>query len=220
LIQKAEGGTLFLDELDEASESLQAMIKRAVQFGVFNIVGEAGESKSDTRFVAATNVVDVESLKIKRDLKDRFLLLRVPPLRERRGDIRPLAERFASEYRFVLPEPVLVFLERLDWPGNVRQLQNVIERSCAMASGSGELTLDLIHRSAIDCEAIEAVRDAADFKPLRTGESLEMRLEYEERRLVMHALKSCNGHKIHAANDLGISRQGLYTRLKKFGLKD
>jgi hypothetical protein len=55
---------------------------------------------------------------------------------------------------------------------------------------------------------------------LRTGESLEMRLDYEERRLVMHALESCNGHKVHAANTLGISRQGLYTRLKKFGLKD
>jgi DNA-binding NtrC family response regulator len=220
LIQRAEGGTLFLDELDEASESLQAMIKRAVQFGVFNVVGEAAESKANTRFVAATNVVDVESLKIKRDLKDRFLLLRVPPLRERRGDIRPLAEKFASEYRFALPEPVLVFLERLDWPGNVRQLQNVIERSCAIAGGSGEITLDLIHRSARDDGAIDAVTDAPDFKPLRTGESLEMRLEYEERRLVMHALESCNGHKIHAANALGISRQGLYTRLKKFGLRD
>ena len=220
-IQQAGRGTLFLDELDEASESMQALIKRVVQFGVFNIVGEATESKADTRFVAATNVVDVQSLAIKQDLKDRFLVLRVPPLRERRGDIRPLAERVAAECGYRLPEPALAFLERLDWPGNVRQLQNVVERSCAVATVASDLTLGLVQRSATDDGLVVSVASGmgGDFVPLRVGESLEARLGDEEKRHVIYALDSCKGNRTHAAAQLGITRQSLLAKIKKFELE-
>lgn len=221
LIQQAEGGTLFLDELDEATDSVQALVKRAVEYGVFNVVGDPRESKANVRYVAATNVVDIDSLKIKRDLKDRFLLLRVPPLRERRGDIRPLAERFAAEYERMLPEPVMVFLEQLDWPGNVRQLRNVIERSCAATlERASELTLDLVQRSAIEDGAIvaECSGTGMDFVPLRTNETLEMRVDEVEKRHILYMLNFCKGHRTHAAQALGMTRQSLFTRIKKFGL--
>jgi len=219
IVQRAGAGTLFLDELDEASESLQALIKRVVQLGVFNVVGDASESKTSARFIAATNVVDVDSLKIKKDLKDRFLLLRVPPLRERRADIRPLAERFAAVYELVLPEPALALLERLDWPGNVRQLQTVIDRSCAIAGKGGALTLELVQRSAVDDGLIGKRTEVGDgFNGLGIGETLESRLELEAKRLVAHALKTCNGKRTHAAAMLGVTRQTLYDRMKRYGL--
>jgi DNA-binding NtrC family response regulator len=219
-IQQAEGGTLFLDELDEATDSVQALIKRAVEYGVFNVVGDPSESRANIRYVAATNVVDIDSLRIKRDLKDRFLLLRVPPLRERRADIRPLAEKFAADYGVRLPEPVMAFLEQLDWPGNVRQLRNVIERSCAVSSGPVDLTLELVQRSAMDDGAIVAVDgvSASDFVPLRNGETLEMRVDDVEKRHILAALEFCGGNKTHAAQALGMTRQSLLTRIKKFGL--
>jgi two-component system response regulator AtoC len=220
-IQEAENGTLFLDEIDEASDGLQAMLKRVAQFGTYSIVGDPAEHTANVRFVAATNVVDIESAAIKRDLKDRFLVLRVPPLRERRGDIRPLAENFAGECGFVLPEAVLMFLERLDWPGNVRQLQNVIERSCAIANSPADLTIDLFQRSAVEDGAAAVVVSSgigADFVPLRNGETLETRIDSEEKKHVMYALDYCNGNRTHAASFLGISRQWLIGRIKKFEL--
>lgn len=219
-IQEAEGGTLFLDELDEASDAVQALLKRVAQFGTYSIVGDPAEHKSNVRFVAATNVVDIESAAIKRDLKDRFLVLRVPPLRERRGDIRPLAENSAGECGFVLPEAVLTFLERLDWPGNVRQLQNVIERCCAIANSPADLTIDLFQRSALEDGAAVVVSSGigADFVPLQNGETLETRIDSEEKKHVMYALDYCNGNRTHAASFLGISRQWLIGRIKKFEL--
>jgi DNA-binding NtrC family response regulator len=221
LIQHTGAGTLFLDELDEASGTVQAMIKRVVQLGVFNIVGDPRESKSNARFIAATNVVDVESQAIKEDLKDRFLVLRVPPLRERRGDIRPLAERFALEYGKVLPEPVLVFLERLNWPGNVRQLENVIERSCAAARDASDLTIDLVQHSAMEAGAVVSVSHQIGdgFVPLITGETLEMRLKAEEKKHVLFALESCKGIRTHAAAVLGLTRQTLLARMKAHGVR-
>jgi DNA-binding NtrC family response regulator len=219
-IQEAEGGTLFLDELDEASDAVQALLKRVAQFGTYSIVGDPAEHTANVRFVAATNVVDIESAAIKRDLKDRFLVVRVPPLRERRGDIRPLAENFGGECGFVLPEAVLTFLERLDWPGNVRQLQNVIERSCAIANSPADLTIDLFQRSALEDGAAVVVSSGigADFVPLGNGETLETRIDSEEKKHVLYALEYCKGNRTHAAAFLGISRQWLIGRIKKFEL--
>ncbi len=220
-IQEAENGTLFLDELDEANDAVQAMLKRLVQFGTYSIIGDPTEHKSNVRFVAATNVVDIESAAIKRDLKDRFLVLRVPPLRERRGDIRRLAEKSAEECGFVLPEAVLSFLERLDWPGNVRQLQNVIERSCA-GREPADLTVDVFQRSAVEDGAAVVVGSnggaGGEFVPLRNGETLETRIDSEERKHVTYALNYCSGNRTHAAAFLGISRQWLIGRIKKFDL--
>src|SRR5260370_29939791 len=129
-IQEADGGTLFLDELDEGGDAVQALLKRVVQFGTFNAVGSPDEFQADVRFVAATNIVGPEST-IKRDLRDRFLEVRVPPLRYRRGDIRPMAALFAAQCGYVLPDAGLAFFERLDSPGKFRQFAYVLNRLCA-----------------------------------------------------------------------------------------
>jgi len=222
LIQETEGGTLFLDELDEAGDNVQALLKRVVQFGTFNMVGSPDEKRADVRFIAATNIVGPES-PIKRDLRDRFLEVRVPALRERRGDIRPLAVLFASECGkkgYVLPDSVLAFLEKLEWPGNVRQLENVIERACAVAKSAEELTLDLFERAAAEAGATVVVAeiDGVKFRPLEKGETLKARRQKEDELHIRYALQFCNGNKKHAAEFLGMTRQGLIDRMREMNI--
>jgi DNA-binding NtrC family response regulator len=220
-IQEANGGTLFLDELDEAGDTVQALLKRVVQFGTFNAVGSPEELQADVRFVAATNIVGPEST-IKRDLRDRFLEVRVPPLRERRGDIRPMAEMFAGQCGYVLPDAVLAFLERLEWPGNVRQLQNVVERSCAVVKSGDDLTLDLFQRSADEEGASIVVAEigGAKFRPLEKGETLKTRRQKEDELHIRYALKFCKGNRKHAAEFLGMTRQGLTDRMRELAISD
>jgi DNA-binding NtrC family response regulator len=220
-IQEADGGTLFLDELDEAGDTVQALLKRVVQFGTFNAVGSPDELQADVRFVAATNVVGPEST-IKRDLRDRFLEVRVPPLRERRGDIRPMAEMFAAQCGYLLPDAVLAFLERLTWPGNVRQLQNVVERSCAVVKSGDDLTLDLFQRSADEEGASIAVAEigGAKFRPLEKGETLKTRRQKEDELHIRYALEFCKGNRKHAAEFLGMTRQGLTDRMRELAISD
>lgn len=225
LIQEVEGGTLFLDELDEADENVQAMLKRLIQFGTYYQIGSPEELKADVRYVAATNVMDPES-SIKRDLRDRFLEVRVPPLRERRADIRPLAQAFAAQHGLTLPDSVLGFLETLYWPGNVRQLQNVVERSCAlvkMAENPGEsLTLDLFEKSAIEDRArvVPSEDSGGEYAPLDVGETLKMRRRKVDTFLIRRILDECNGNLKHAAERLGITRPGLKERMKELGIPE
>lgn len=220
-IQEADGGTLFLDELDEAGDTVQALLKRVVQFGTFNAVGSPDELQADVRFVAATNIVGPEST-IKRDLRDRFLEVRVPPLRERRGDIRPMAEMFAGQCGYALPDAVLAFLERLEWPGNVRQLQNVVERSCAVVKSGDDLTLDLFQRSADEEGASIVVAEigGAKFRPLEKGETLKTRRQKEDELHIRYALEFCKGNRKHAAEFLGMTRQGLTDRMRELAISD
>ena len=220
-IQEADGGTLFLDELDEAGDTVQALLKRVVQFGTFNAVGSPDEFQADVRFVAATNIVGPEST-IKRDLRDRFLEVRVPPLRERRGDIRPMAEMFAGQCGYVLPDAVLAFLEKLEWPGNVRQLQNVVERSCAVVKSGDDLTLDLFERSAGEegASIVVAGIGGAKFRPLEKGETLKTRRQKEDELHIRYALEFCKGNRKHAAEFLGMTRQGLTDRMRELAISD
>jgi len=220
-IQEVDGGTLFLDELDEAGDTVQALLKRVVQFGTFNAVGSPDELQADVRFVAATNIVGPEST-IKRDLRDRFLEVRVPPLRERRGDIRPMAEMFAAQCGYLLPDAVLAFLEKLEWPGNVRQLQNVVERSCAVVKSGDDLTLDLFERSADEEGASTVVTEigGAKFRPLGKGETLKARRQKEDELHIRYALEFCKGNRKHAAEFLGMTRQGLTDRMRELAISD
>jgi len=225
LIQEVEGGTLFLDELDEADETVQAMLKRLIQFGTYYQVGSPEELRADVRYVAATNVMDSES-SIKRDLRDRFLEVRIPPLRERRADIRPLAQAFAAQHSFTLPDSVICFLETLYWPGNVRQLQNVVERSCALVrladKPAESLTLDLFEKSAIEDRArvLPSEDRAADYAPLEVGETLKMRRRKVDIALIRRVVDECNGNLKHAAERLGMTRPGLKERMKELGIPE
>jgi len=218
-IQDAEGGTLFLDELDEANENVQAMLKRVIQFSVYYEVGSPEERRSNVRFVAATNVVGSDS-SIKRDLRDRFLEVRVPPLRERRGDIRSMAESFAAQHSYGLSDSVLGFLETLDWPGNVRQLQNVVERSCAVVKSADELTLDLFEKSAIEERARVVASESlgGEYAPLEVGETLKMRRKKVDVFHIGKVLGECNGNIKHAAERLGMTEPGVRDRVKELNI--
>ncbi len=221
-IEDAVRGTLFLDELDEADDNTQALLKRVVQFGTYNAVGSPDELSCDVRFVAATNRVSGADGFIKPDLRDRFLEVRVPPLRDRKGDIRPLAEFFAAEYKYKLPEPVLGYLGGFEWPGNVRQLQNVVERVCALARCEEDVTLAAFEASVKESGANPAVFEMEDgrFYPLAVGETLKDRQNSQDRWHIKYALTLFAGNRTHAGRFLGMTRQHLRERMKSFGIVD
>lgn len=218
LIQQFAGGTLFLDEIDEADDKVQAMLKRVVEYGTYERVGDPAELHSDVRFVVATNRVAQDRSLIKEDLRDRFWEIRVPPLRERRADIRPLAEHFARQHEYALPEPVLAWLESpaLFWPGNVRQLQSAVERACSLAHDASELTLDFFRQCVTDAgpppHDSESFNEDSPGASLREGETLEARLQKIERAIILRALADAGGNKTQAAERLGGTRQWLYKR--------
>ena len=215
-IQKAENGTLFVDELDEGSGSMQALLKRVVQFGTYNVVGNPDERLCNVRFIAATNRV----LGIKADLKDRFWIVEVPALRERRADIAPLAQYFASQHEYSLPEAVLSYLTGLQWPGNVRQLQTLVHRVCAIAKTVDEVNLAAFESAVGESGSNPGVSDFGtdQFPPLRIGETLRSRLNAQEQWQIENALKFTNWNKTATARLLGISRPHLRERMKALGM--
>jgi transcriptional regulator with AAA-type ATPase domain len=223
LVQQAEGGTLFIDEIDEGV-NVQSVLKRFAQFGTFKVIGDSSTSEADVRLIIATNRIGDGGALIKEDLRDRFWEIRVPPLRERKGDIRPLAEAFAGEYDFVLPAGVLGWFETLDWPGNVRQLRTVIERACSLAEKPERVTLSLVEECVERTgggSVISMISDAPGFVPLRAGETLKERLAEHERVYVVAALRGAAGNKAKAAQVIGLrDRQGIYPILKRLAVTD
>jgi DNA-binding NtrC family response regulator len=218
-VQKAEGGTLFLDELDEANENTQALLKRVVQFRTYNVVGCPDESSCDVRFVAATNRGVTEEDCIKADLRDRFWIVQIPPLRERRADISPMAQYFASQHNYMLPEPVLSYLTEFQWPGNVRQLQTVVERVCAVVKTADEVNLAAFEYAVRESGNNPGVFvDEQEFSPLRVGETLKDRQDGQDRWQITYALNFTNWNKSAAARMLGMTRQKMYERMKALGM--
>ncbi len=218
-IEKAENGTLFLDELDEADESTQALLKRVVQFGTYNVVGCPDESSCNVRFVAATNRGLNEEGCIKADLRDRFWIVQIPPLRERRADISPLAQYFASQHDYTLPEPVLSYLTGLQWPGNVRQLQTVVERVCAVVKTADEVNLASFESAVRESGNNPSLFNCGNqFSPLGVGETLKDRQNAHDEWHISYALNFTNWNKAAAARMLGMSRQSLSDRMKSIGM--
>ncbi|MEJ7617068.1 MAG: sigma 54-interacting transcriptional regulator [Pyrinomonadaceae bacterium] len=226
LIQQFAGGTLFLDEIDEADDKVQAMLKRVVEYGTYERVGDPTEMRSEVRFIVATNRIAQDRALIKEDFRDRFWEIRVPSLRERRADIRPLAEHFARKHEYALPEPVLAWLESpaLFWPGNIRQLQTVVERACSLAHDASDLTLDFFRQCVADTSPPPAPNDSvfnedSPSASLEEGETLAARLQKIERTLILRALADAGGNKTQAAERLGGTRQWLYKRCHALKIK-
>lgn len=219
-IQKAENGTLFIDELDEGTESTQALLKRVVQFGTYNVVGSPDERSSNVRFIAATNRGLEEEGCIKADLRDRFWIVRVPALMERRGDIAPLAQYFASQHGYSVPKPVLSYLAGLQWPGNVRQLRTVVERVCLVVKTPEEVNLEAFERAVRESGNNPAVFDfdVDQFSPLKVGETLRDRQNELDRWHINYALQFTLWNKTAAAQLLGITRPTLRERMKALGM--
>lgn len=213
-MEMAEGGTLFLDEIANAPMGQQAKLLRVLETGEYERVGSSKTRRADVRFISATNSdlqADVDGGRFRQDLLFRLntVEIRLPALRERREDIRPLAEFFlaqqAQRYRRDVtgfhPDAVAL-MEKYPWPGNVREMSHAIERALLMSSGAEIRPGDL---------GLSGGREAAP--------SLEeMSLEDVERYLIKRTLARCGGNARQAAEELGLSRSAFYRRLEKFGL--
>ncbi len=217
LFRQAEGGTLFLDEISEMPIDTQSKLLRVLQDQEVRPIGDTKSYKTDCRIVAATNRKPEEAIrdgKMREDLFYRISAISVylPPLRERRDDIMPLANAFLKRYAAQAKRSFTGFtpqaMERLtsfDWPGNVRQLQNEIQRAVLLSEGPGVNVTDL---SISEIKFIPT--DGHD-----TGYTL---LEGVERNAIIQMLKETGGNKLETAKRLGIGRQTLYNKIKAYAI--
>ena len=215
LFESADGGTLLLDEIGEVSPAMQVKLLRALQEHEVRRVGESKNRRVDVRVLAATNrdlARDVEEGRFRKDLyyRLRVVELRVPPLRERKDDVLPLARVLLGEVAGRLRRTVTSLspaaaerLQRYDWPGNVRELENVIERAVALTEGSriGEGDLPDEVRSALPSSVpIGKVR----------------RLDAVERDYILAVYEANGGNQARTAEQLGIGTATLYRKLKSW----
>jgi transcriptional regulator with GAF, ATPase, and Fis domain len=231
--EAAHGGTLFLDEIGDVSLDVQVKLLRVLQEKTFERVGSSEPVKVDVRVVAATHQ-DLEQLiragRFRDDLYYRLnvLPIRVPPLRERAEDVAELALHFLRLYArrtgkavSGIDDDALALLKGHPWPGNIRQLENVLERAVVIADGPvitpGELPPDL--------QAAETVTNGSGGNhgirlDLPGGSPLDFRTEVgrSEREYLVRALAAAGGNKAEAARALGIARSTLLSRLKRHGL--
>jgi DNA-binding NtrC family response regulator len=219
---RAHGGTLVLDEVGELSAAVQAKLLRAVQEGEVQPVGASAVQKVDVRIVASTNrdlAAEVAAGAFREDLYYRLAVVElvVPPLRERRDDIEPLARELARMYaeRFelataALPDALVERLTAMPWPGNVRQLENVIARLAALAEH------DFSDADAGWLEASPSSPGSRSLPPAPSG--LREELDAFERALLVRALELAQGNMSEAARQLGIGRATLFDKLQKFDL--
>ena len=210
----AEGGTVFLDEIGELPQSIQVKLLRVLQDRTYVRVGGEDMRRADVRVLAATNQNLDEMIhhgKFREDLFYRLNVfpIRLVPLRERREDIPPLAEHFLLLQERTLAEltpEALDYLKSYDFPGNIRELQNLVERACILA-GPGP-----IDRQHFPLERVRPTGDAAELL------SLGLSLDQIEHRMIVEALSRSAGNKTKAANLLGISRRALYSRMESHGI--
>lgn len=233
-------GTLFLDEIDSFPLATQAKLLRALDQRAFEAVGCVREQRLEARVLTAANVSLEEKVHAKLFRADLFyrlnvVQLAVPPLRERRSEIRALVEEFAAAAAAkdghsppVIPADVMELFERHSWPGNIRELRNAVEQAMAFRDGDALQLVDLpdslTGRVASEPQAAEFVgsEQASDAEWQAAGSEAisplaQARYEGEVRR-ILAALEKCGNNRTRAADDLGISRVALYKKLHKFGL--
>ena len=237
--QMAHGGTLFLDEIGDISLEVQVKLLRVLQERRFEPVGSNQTVDVDVRIVAAThrNLEElIENRLFREDLFYRLNVISItlPPLRERREDLYELALHFlrkASEesgkHVLQIDDDALQQLQSYDWPGNIRELQNVIERAVVLCDGPSIRTQDLSidsrqgrPRSLLNSD--DGSRSPGAGVPVRLNQIALRRKtlsnETLEREVLEEALKNCQGNKAEAARLLGMPRSTFFSKLKKFGL--
>jgi DNA-binding NtrC family response regulator len=217
LFRQAEGGTLFLDEISEMPIDTQSKLLRVLQDQKVRPVGGKTDYQTNCRILAATNRKPEDAIKdgkLREDLFYRISAISVhlPPLRERRDDIMPLANAFLKRYAAQANRTLLGFTppaaERLtgfDWPGNIRQLQNEIQRAVLLCEGPEVQVNDL---------SISDVR----LTPAEGHDTSFTLLEGVERNAIIQMLKETGGNKLETAKRLGIGRQTLYNKIKAYGI--
>jgi Nif-specific regulatory protein len=223
LFEIADGGTLFLDEIGEMSLNLQAKLLRVLQEGEIRPVGATAAKSIDVRIICATNrslEKEVEKGTFRQDLfyRLRVFPLRLPPLRERREDIPLLVEHFLRKYTVEMNKPVAgVTPEALDqlaaysWPGNIRELENEVQRLVIQCDNEGFITPELL------APAVRKVEGLLGRVAPKKGTLKDM-MEEVERWLLVEALRDHGGNKTKTAETLGITREGLHKKLAKYGM--
>jgi sigma-54 dependent transcriptional regulator, acetoin dehydrogenase operon transcriptional activator AcoR len=216
--EAANGGTIFLDEIGDMSQSAQMKLLRVIQERTISRVGSSEDATVDVRIIAATHKdlrAEAESGNFRYDLYYRLnvLEIRIPPLRERSEDIpglaAHLARKIASKYHCKLVDISDGFLDRIrsfGWPGNVRELENVIERAIIRAGAEAKLTADLLDFPVGPRR--ESERPAGEPRSLRES----------EREQVSETLALCQGNIQQTARSLGIGRNTLYQKMRKYGI--
>src|SRR5271170_4347154 len=222
LFRQAEGGTLFLDEISEMPIDTQSKLLRVLQDHEVRPVGGKTSYKTNCRLVAATNRRPEDAIKdgkLREDLYYRISAISVhlPPLRERRDDIMPLANSFLKKFSAQANRPIQGFrpdaIERLtafEWPGNVRQLQNEIQRAVLLCEGADIAAADM---------SVSNVKTSAVVEMGEEMDSSFTLLEGVERNAIIQMLKETNGNKLETAKRLGIGRQTLYNKIKAYGIE-
>jgi len=218
LFRQAEGGTLFLDEISEMPIDTQSKLLRVLQDQEVRPVGGKTSYKTNCRIVAATNRKPEEAIKdgkLREDLFYRISAISVhlPPLRDRRDDIMPLAnaflKRFSAQANRIISGYTSDAIDRLtafDWPGNIRQLQNEVQRAVLLSEGSEVAGADL---SITNVKAGPSDNNDTNFTLL----------EGVERNAIIQTLKETGGNKLETAKRLGIGRQTLYNKIKAYGIE-
>jgi len=227
LFEQAEGGTLFLDEIGEIPLLLQAKLLRVLQEKEFRRVGGSETRKADVRIVAASNKDLEEQIRegtFREDLFYRLnvIMLRMPPLRERTEDIVPLIEHFFRKFTgreisepVATPEALKVILS-YPFPGNVRELENMVERCTVL--GEPLLDCDALPPQILSCTRRAEAYAGADIPS--DGMNLETYLDTIEKRYLTMAMERCNGVKKRSAELLGLTFRSFRYRLAKFGMDD
>jgi len=228
LFEQADGGTVYLDEIGDMKPDLQAKLLRLIEEKTFRRVGGLKDMRSDVRIIAATNRDLGKAMQEERFRKDLYFRLRVfpisiPPLREHPEDILPLAQLFIARFNREMRRGILrllpeaqACLKSYSWPGNVRELRNVIERGMILAGGD---TLGVEHLLPEIAPVKAPVPEPQKAVPVALPTE-GLRLEEVERDLVRQALEATEGNQVRAARLLGISRDALRNRMKKFGLME
>jgi DNA-binding NtrC family response regulator len=211
LFEVADGGTLFIDEIGELAGSLQAKLLRVLEDGSLRRIGSVKERRVRVRLIAATNRDMAEEVREGRFREDLFYRINVltiflPPLREREGDIRLLVDHFLGPEWHIDEDVVRVF-ENYSWPGNVRQLQNALERAKILAEDDWVRAHNL---------PPEIVKGATMTAVRQTG--VNMDLDTVNRMHIEDTFRRLGGNKARTAKALGIGRRTLYRLLEKYGI--
>jgi two-component system nitrogen regulation response regulator GlnG len=244
--EQCNHGTLFLDEIGDMTPATQTKILRVLQSGTFERVGGNQPIKVDVRIIAATNKPLEQAVAARQFREDLFYRLNVvrihiPPLRERREDIRLLVNYFLAKFakdqpgqpRSVAPG-VLKALEKYHWPGNVRELENIVQRALVMSKGEAILLTDLPAEISGQSPSGTSIPMQMPLGEAGSGDVTNLARQLfqwarrepkmkiipaVERELVIQALKETEGNQVHAAKLLGITRATLRKRVEKFGIQ-
>ncbi len=232
--EAADGGTVFLDEIGDMPLAMQAKILKVLETGTFRRLGGKHDIAVDVRIIAATNQDMLDLVRQKKFRKDLFYRLNVmtiviPPLRERKEDIEPLTnyfiqrlnEEYGKDIAGIDPE-AMKCLVRYDWPGNVRELRNAVER--AMMLVDGNMLTSRYFSSEIINYAAEETASAGSAPAVRMDGTITLppdgiSIDHVERELIRQALERFQGNQTRAAGCLGLSRDTLRYRIKKYGIK-